>query len=331
MCSPLRASALALLPMVALGIACGGSGTKDQPDATGPSDAPAVGTGGRTGNGGQSGSPTTGGTVGSGGQGAGGAVAAGGQTGFGGSARTGGTMGSGGAGGATKTDGGLDASGAGGRGTGGVVPGTGGSGGTGGTNPNDAGGPDLADVAVERVDASGDGSGPDAVADQARDLVAPDSPPDVPATNDGNDADVPTTGTLDDCFKGLPAPVGWQMVATKSTADGKVRVRIALDTEDRMGTSGTYGWGMIRLGVEVDGVVTCITNRANLGYQGSHHNCSDTASATSGTTTYSFVAPDRSPASLTINSNGTIMGPYTLTDTECTYWGMPRCGSGGPC
>jgi hypothetical protein len=121
------------------------------------------------------------------------------------------------------------------------------------------------------------------------------------------------------------------MVATKATADGRIRVRIALDTENRMGTSGTYGWGLIRLGVEVDGVVTCIKDRANLGYGGSHHNCSDTASATSGTTTYSFVAPDRSPAALTIKSGGTTTGPFTLTDTDCNYWGLPRCSSGGPC
>jgi hypothetical protein len=125
------------------------------------------------------------------------------------------------------------------------------------------------------------------------------------------------------------------MIATKSTADGRVRMRIALDTEDRMGTSGTYGWYLIRLAVEVDGAVTCITDRSFLDYTGSHHNCSDTATATAGTTKYSITAPDRPTATLTIETDGATTGPYTLSDTACTmYWsaGAPiTCRSGAPC
>jgi hypothetical protein len=204
------------------------------------------------------------------------------------------------------------------------MPGTGGkgNGGAGGTTRNDA--------STDGADDLGQGDGKDAVADST-DLGLPDGPADTSKA----DGDGPGSGTLDDCFQGLPAPVGAQMVATKATADGRIRVRIALDTEDRMGTSGTYGWGLIRLGVEVDGVVTCIKDRANLKYTGSLHNCSDKATATSGTTTYSFAAPDRSPATLTIQSNGTSAGPYTLSDTACTMrnstGAVLQCRSGGPC
>jgi hypothetical protein len=68
---------------------------------------------------------------------------------------------------------------------------------------------------------------------------------------------------------------------------------------------------------------------------GSHHNCSDTATAMSRTTTYSLTAPDRPTATLAIDSNGTTAGPYILTDTACAMlWsaGTPiACRSGGPC
>jgi hypothetical protein len=184
------------------------------------------------------------------------------------------------------------------------------------------------------VDVSGEVHG-DGQVDVAADVGGPDSPPDAPLVSDGVTADSGSTGTFDSCFVGLPAQDGAQMIATKSTADGRVRMRIALDTEDRMGTSGSLGWGLIRLAVEVDGIVTCITDRSALSYTASHHNCNDTATGKSGTTTYALTAPDRSTVTLTIDRNGTPAGPYTLTDTTCTMMWSPTvpltCRSGGPC
>jgi hypothetical protein len=340
--SPIRAHAL--VSLFFLGAACSSSGTQDKPDSS--SDVPLVGTGGRAASGGASGTLATGGRLGSGGQGTsgvvgaggavgrggavgtGGAVPPGGGIGVGGGARSGGALGSGGT---SRSDGGVGTGGtpgAGGRGVGGGLLGTGGrgSGGAGGTIRNDA--------SSDAADDLGSSDGKDAVADSA-DLGVPDSPADAAVDTSKADGDGPGSGTLDDCFQGLPAPVGLQMVATKATADGRVRIRIALDTEDRMGTSGSYGWGMIRLGVEVDGAVTCIQDRASLKYTGSHHNCSDKATATSGSTTYSFAAPDRPSATLTIESNGTSTGPYSLSDTACTMRNSTgtvlQCRSGGPC
>jgi hypothetical protein len=171
------------------------------------------------------------------------------------------------------------------------------------------------------------GPGPDAKLDTAR----PDGPADLAQNRDtvGNNT------TFDACFADLPSPVGTQMIATKQSSDGRVRIRIALDTEDRMGTSGTYGWGLIRLAVEVDGEVTCMKERTNLKYTGSHHNCSDSATATSGSTTYSLKAPDRSTASITIDGAGAANGTWTLTDFTCTMAGAlarpAGCRSGAPC
>lgn len=255
----------------------------------------------------------TGGSAGSVGTSAGGNTGGGGRstvgsTGSGGrSTDSGGALGSGGrstAGSSTKT-GGTSAAGT--TGSGGSQ--TGGSGG----NANLDGGADL-------------GSGPDATLDTAR----PDGPADLAQNRDtgGNNT------SFDACFADLPKPVGTQMIATKQSSDNRIRIRIALDTEDRMGTSGTYGWGLVRLALEVDGEVTCMKDRTSLKYTGSHHNCSDSATATSGSTTYTIKAPDRSQAQIIING-GTVNGTWSLTDSTCSMAGslaLPAgCRSGGPC
>lgn len=290
----------AFITMLLWGLACGDDKTGTQPDSG--TDSPPAGSGGVIGSGGRA----TGGSTGSGG-GSGGSTAAGGRS---------------GSGGVIGMDGGL--------GTGGG--GTGGRGGTGGTTGLDAGRLDATPDQVTadlRIDL-----GRDLGLDTALDGIAADSPADTPLGTDAG-GDTGPAMTLESCFVGLRAQVGAQMIATKSTADGRVRMRIALDTEDRMGTSGSYGWDLIRLAVEVDSVVTCMTDRTMLDYTGSHHNCSDKAIAQSGTATYTVAAPDRPTATLTIESNGTARGPYTLTDTTCTMSmspGVPiTCRSGGPC
>jgi len=305
--STARVLAFLLVPLFVWG-ACGSSSSEQR---DGGIDSPPLGSGGQTSAGGATGG--SGGALGSGGRATGGAA--------------GGSGGALGSGGAIDIDGGVGTgglSGTGGRATGGAT----GGGGAGGTSTArlDAS-VDLV-VADARVE-----DGRDAGADGTVDVGGADGPPDLPIGTDST-LDESSAGTLESCFVGLPAQVGVQMIATKSTADRRVRVRIALDTEDRMGTSGTYGWGIVRVAVEVDGVVTCITDRGALRYTGSHHNCSDTATVTSGTTTYSFAAPDRPTATLTID-DGASVGSYTLTDTTCSMsWspGVPvTCRSGGSC
>lgn len=305
-------------------------------------DSPPAGSGGHKATGGAAGS-ATGGNLGSGGRVTGGA-GGGGAIGSGGAPTVGGTVGTGGApavggatgtGGAPRIDGGVGTGGL--FGTGGRA--TGGATGSGGTAAIDAARPDGAADQV-RVDTQVTADAPPDVLwepelDGLADLAQADGPPDAPSNADTTLADVGSPVTLESCFVGLPAQVGVQMIATKSTADGRVRLRIALDTEDRGGTSGTLGWGLIRLAVEVDGDVACITDRSALRYTGSHHNCSDTATGKAGTTTYSLAAPDRATATLTIESNGSSVGPYTLTDTACAMWwsagAQITCRSGGPC
>lgn len=150
----------------------------------------------------------------------------------------------------------------------------------------------------------------------------------------GADASIPGS-TLDDCFAGLPAPVGPQMLATKSSADGRLRIRIALDTMNMPGTPGTAPWKLIRLGVEMDGSVTCIADAADLAYTASHHNCADKASASAGTMAFNLTTPDRPNATLTARDGGNVVvDSVVLTDVTCTMrtsYGPEQCRSGGPC
>lgn len=187
------------------------------------------------------------------------------------------------------------------------------------------------DAAVGR-DASVE-PGRDAAVDAGRDAAIEPSQ-DASAADAAGDASAPGS-TLDDCFAHLPAPVGTQMVATKSSSDGHLRIRIALDTRDMIGTSGTYPWALIRLGVDRRGTVACITDAAELTYSGSHHNCTDKASASARTMTFDLTAPDRSASSLTVREGGTVVEDSVLLEnTTCTMsspFGPVVCRSGGPC
>lgn len=333
---------IAVVPIFAsllVGVACSSSNS-DRYD--GSTDSRPMGSGGQKATGGAGGA-ATGGNVGSGGRATGGAGGTGARPSDAGPS-VGGTMGSDaglsvggspGSGGATRMDASVGTGGlfgTGGRATGGAT----GSGGVAGADAaRSDGAVDQVVVDTQVTADAGAEVGRDAAVDVSADVGEPDSPPDAPMSADMALPDVGSSSTLESCFVGLPAQEGAQMIATKSTADGSVRMRIALDTEDRMGTSGTLGWGLIRLAIEVDGVVTCITDRSALAYTTSHHNCSDKATGKSGTTTYALTAPDRPTVTLTIDRNGTTAGPYTLTDTTCTMmWspGVPiTCRSGGPC
>ena len=342
MCPTTRSVPIVLFGLLALGAACSSSSNNSGSGGHTPAGASGGGSlssgghvGGSTGGGlasggaGVNGGSSTGGSAASGGTGTAGNTGSAGRS-------TAGNTGNGGsstASGGTSTGGGSTSAGGnagnGGRSTAGSTASSTNSAGGGGTagNTSNGGSQTGGSGGNAKIDGGADvGPGPDAMMDSGR----PDSPADLPQNSDTG-----STVALDACFADLPKAVGTQMVATKQTSDNRVRIRLALDTEDRMGTSGTYGWGLIRLAVEVDGEVTCIKDRANLKYTGSHHDCSDTATATSGSTTYSLRAPDRSSTSITIDGSGAANGTWTLTDTTCAMAGslaLPAgCRSGGPC
>jgi hypothetical protein len=150
--------------------------------------------------------------------------------------------------------------------------------------------------------------------------------------------------SLDECFVGLRAGVGDVQLATKTSADGTVRYRIALETADRFGTSGGKAWAPYRLAIETPGGRVCITDETVLaaGYVGSHHNCQDRLIVTAAGQRYEIDAPDSgvSPgyaiprmSALSVFTGATrVLGPVSLTNVMCTSNAPTKlCTSGGPC
>jgi hypothetical protein len=350
---PTRRSPIAtflLLTSVVLAQACDGGGSSAGRDAA---------SGGATG--GAASGGTKGGTGGSGVAGTTGAGSGGGgiRTGTGGTGVGGATLGTGGGGGIQAGTGGAGVGGttrgtggAGSGGVGGVGGGAGGGkggagGGTGGqstadaspipdASPNTDTSPaldgDKRDAQVGKDNASPDLAG-DLVTQDGPARDSADAPADVPVGQDDAATDLGADAlpaSLDDCFAGLPAPVGIQIVSNKSSADGRVHLRLALDTLGNMGLG--YAWSLIRFGIEIDGTVTCIKDKTALKYTMSRHNCTDTASATSGTTRYDMGSPSDTMTSLQIFESGTQTSSMTLTTSSCTRTGSTvACPPTGPC
>jgi hypothetical protein len=144
-------------------------------------------------------------------------------------------------------------------------------------------------------------------------------------------------GTIDSCFQGLrPLEGSWQ-ISTRENAGEQIRLRLALETADRFGTSGTYAWGPVRLALEIDGTLICLDEAALAGtYQGSRHNCGDMFGFDYDGKTYEILPPDSrgvEGATLTVSSNGSVVrGPITLDGVECAAGGLSTdCRSGGSC
>jgi hypothetical protein len=137
--------------------------------------------------------------------------------------------------------------------------------------------------------------------------------------------------TLDQCFANLPAFTERYQIATKVSADGGTRVRVALQAmPGGVGTSGTIPWVFIRFGIERGTTSACVTDAAQLKYMGSLHNCMDKATATAGGIVYSLTAPDR--AKTTVAATGEAAFPaVSLTNSACKSSDSNACGSGGPC
>jgi hypothetical protein len=231
------------------------------------------------------------------------------SAGSGGASGSGGVSGSGGASGGGGGSGG--ASGSGGATGSGGASGSGGQSGSGGSNQPGTGG---------------------AVVDSG---TVADSGADTGSDGPGNDLPVGGGPTLDACFTGLRAAEGFFQIATKASADGRYRVRLALETANRVGTSGTSGWGAFRFGIETPAGNVCVTDAAALAtaYKGSLHNCKDTFDLTAAGRRFLITAPDTDathPISrLTIFMGATMLdGPIELINGTCTS-NFPTCRSGG--
>jgi len=210
--------------------------------------------------------------------------------------------------------------------------GSGGSGGAGGTK-----------VAADAAAGSGGSSDAASAQDVARaEAQAPAA--DAPVDRAG-DLGAGTGPTLDQCFMGLRMLVGGSQVATRTSADGKYRMRLALETADRGGTSGSNGWEAVRFGLETPEGSVCVDEAGLSGaYKGSHHNCNDVLTVTAGGRRFVIQNPDsaidyvdqtmwRRLAKLTIFSGATMTaGPIDMPTTRCDQAsGDGKCRSGGPC
>ena len=148
-------------------------------------------------------------------------------------------------------------------------------------------------------------------------------------------ADVPAGGTIESCFADLRAGMGSYQVGTKTSADGKVRYRLALETADRFGTSGTKPWGAYRFAIETPNVSVCVTESGLVNaYKTTHHNCMDTFEVTSGGRRYVIEAPDfdgnRAARVSVSEANIVLSDKVQALPTACTGSTTP-CRSGGPC
>jgi hypothetical protein len=177
------------------------------------------------------------------------------------------------------------------------------------------------------------------------------APADTAIKNDT--AATPDTGmamtgkSLDECFAGLRPLVGSAQDATRASADGKYKVRLALETDGRTGTSGSHAWAAIRFAIETPEGTACVTDEAALAmaYKGSHHNCMDVLTVDAGGRRYVIQNPDsaveygdptkwRRQGSLSIFMGATMVaGPIVMQTSKCNQGerGDGLCRSGGPC
>jgi hypothetical protein len=145
--------------------------------------------------------------------------------------------------------------------------------------------------------------------------------------------------SLEECFQDLRDGVGTYQDATKVSMDGAYRFRMALETADRFGTSGTVPWLPYRFAIATPNGSVCVTDETALAaaYTGSHHNCEDTFSWTDGGVRYEIEHPDTAvdrPSSLNIyEGQNLIAGPIRLDLETCHFSNGPNdeCRSGGPC
>jgi len=145
--------------------------------------------------------------------------------------------------------------------------------------------------------------------------------------------------TIESCFAGLRALDGSSQIPTRENVGEQVRLRLALETADRISTAGTFPWRAVRLGLEIDGALICLDEAALASaYALSLHNCEDVLTFEFGGLRYEITDPDEpsgaAGANLTLFSGADpVRGPLPLSTTACVPGGsaIMQCRSGGPC
>jgi hypothetical protein len=179
------------------------------------------------------------------------------------------------------------------------------------------------------------GSGGAPAGDAADSGGAPADTGPAPERDMGSDSSAPPVSAdkfLAQCFEDLRPLQGWFMKATKLSADGKVQVRLAVETADRFGTSGTSPFALVRFAIVADGKMACLTSPPAGAYKVTHHNCKDTASVTVDDIRYELSDPV-SPITPISAFMGTIRqwGPLPLNDATCTVGSSYPAGSETKC
>jgi hypothetical protein len=156
------------------------------------------------------------------------------------------------------------------------------------------------------------------------------------ASGDGGGGD---GGGIESCFADLRALDGSSQISTRVNDGEQIRLRLALETADRISTSGTFPWRAVRIGLEIDGRLICLDEAALASaYELSLHNCADVMTFESGGQRYEITDPDEpsgaAGASLTVFAGeAPVRGPVQLPTTACVTGGsaITQCRSGGPC
>lgn len=217
----------------------------------------------------------------------------------------------------------------------------GGSGGNGGQHSGTAG---TAGTASSGGNASGGNGGSTGGASGGNDAGGSAGQPDGGEGGNAGEPNDPGGGgmngaSLDECFDGLRDGTGRYQVATKVDMAGDYRFRLALETADRFGTSGTVPWLPYRFAIETPTASVCVMDETELAaaYTGSHHNCEDAFSWTDGALRYEIehadTAVDRPSSLIIYEGQAVVAGPIRLDLETCHSSNGPNdeCGSGGPC
>jgi hypothetical protein len=267
------------------------------------------------------GSDDSGGGIGSGG--AGGGSSAGAAAGAGGGSGAGQSGGGASAGAPVASSGGTLGAGLAGSSAGGA--GNGDAGASDGGAPDAGGASGAGDAGAGEAGASGGGSGGAAG--------------DGGAGGGGAGGAGDSGDSIESCFAGLRPLDGISQISTRENVGAQIRLRLAIETADRVSTSGTFPWAAVRLGLEIDGLLICL-DEASLAsaYELSLHNCVDGLAFEAGGLRYEITEPDEpsgaAGVSLTVFSGATpVRGPIQLTTTACVAGGsaIVQCRSGGPC
>jgi hypothetical protein len=145
--------------------------------------------------------------------------------------------------------------------------------------------------------------------------------------------------SIESCFADLRTLDGRSQISTRENVGEQIRLRLALETADRVSTSGTFPWAAVRLGLEIDGLLICLDEVTLAGaYELSLHNCVDILAFEAGGQRYEITEPDEpsgaAGVSLTVFSGASpVRGPLPLATTACVAGGSAilECRSGGPC